>query len=111
MSTIKLDTREMDRIIKDTGRNGAQILNRLAFEVQGEAQMHAPVDTGAHRNSAFVDPATAQDPVATVGFTMEYSPFLELGTSKMAARPHLVPAVESMARKFNSGETWRELVK
>jgi hypothetical protein len=27
----------------------------------------------------------------------------------MAARPFVIPAVESMAAKFNSGETWKRL--
>ena len=111
MSDIRLDTAELDRITADCGLNAVQVVNRLAFEVQGDAQINAPVDTGAHRNSAFVDVATEQDKTAVVGFTMAYSIFLELGTYKMAARPHLLPAVERMARKFNSGETWQELVK
>jgi hypothetical protein len=88
-----------------------QVLNRLAFQVEGRAKMLAPVDTGALRNSGFTDPATYGNLTAIVGFTMSYAPHLELGTYKMGARPYLMPAVETIAYLFNSGETWRELCR
>ena len=120
MSDIRLDTAELDRITAECGLNAVQVVNRLAFEVEGEAKMMAPVDTGALRNSGFTEPATQQNKTATVGFTMVYAPRIEFGfvgadslgrNYNQAARPYLKPAVERMARKFNSGETWRELVK
>jgi len=32
---------------------------------------------------------------AVIGTNVEYAPYIELGTSKMAAQPYLVPALES----------------
>lgn len=47
---------------------------------------------------------------AIVGSPMGYAAYVELGTSRMDAHPYLTPAVESIVGKFNSGDTWKELV-
>jgi HK97 gp10 family phage protein len=108
---IKLDTRELDRITKDCGMNAAKVINRLAFQVEARAKMFAPVDTGAMRNSGFTEAATDENQTATVGFTVEYAPFVEFGTRFQGAQPFLTPAVETIISQFNAGETWREVVK
>lgn len=54
-------------------------------------------------------PAPSGKAVAVVGASVEYAGYVELGTSKMDAQPYLIPAAEAVARKLNSGDTWREL--
>jgi HK97 gp10 family phage protein len=46
---------------------------------------------------------------AIIGTGMEYAAYVELGTSKMAARPYLGPAVEGVIAKLNNGATFRRL--
>lgn len=136
MSDIKLDTRELDRIMKNLSINRDQMIRKIAFEVEAQAKQNAPVDTSAMRNSIYTvtaqqdgygaasgaavgaNPkvATAPHPppangAAHVGPCVEYAGYVELGTSKMAAQPFLVPAVEQVGNEYNDGSKWQELVK
>lgn len=136
MTEIKLDTRELDRIMKNLSINRDQMVRKIAFEVEAAAKQNAPVDTSAMRNSIYTvtaqqdgygaasgaavgaNPkvATAPHPApkegaAHVGPSVEYAAYVELGTSRMAAQPFLVPAVEQVGREYNDGSKWQELVK
>lgn len=57
------------------------------------------VRTGRLRNSITYGVDTSE-PAVYVGTNVEYGPFVELGTSKMAARPFLKPAVENYANQY-----------
>lgn len=46
--------------------------------------------------------AWGDEPTAVVGTNVEYSKFVEFGTSRMAAQPHLRPAVESAVRRADA---------
>lgn len=53
------------------------------------------IDTGNLRNSITARPTVHNGVKATVvGTPVEYGPYVELGTYKMAARPFIRPAVE-----------------
>lgn len=109
--SIKFDSREIDRIAKALDMKTAQAVNRIAYEVEGEAKQRAPVDTGALRNSGDTDAATEQEPTAIVSFGVEYAVYQEFGTSRMAAQPYFTPAIEHVQQKYNSGAAFEELVK
>lgn len=47
--------------------------------------------------------------VARVGPCVEYAAYVELGTSRMAGQPYLVPAVEHVSQRFNDPAFWKEL--
>lgn len=138
MNTIKLDTREMDRIIKQSGLKARQVVKRLAFKVEGSAKMRAKLVTGALRNSIYTvadgydgyeraaSSAKAANPkvqtspipkpsdkdVAHVGPCVDYGAYVEFGTSRGApSQPYLYPAIEEITSEFNSGKTWEEVVK
>lgn len=132
MSEIKLDTRELDRIAAKVGKTCEQIIMSLAFDIEAQAKMNAPVDTGALRNSVYVEgkeksdyqqaaagvtsrrpdveterhPAPSGKVIANVGPCVEYAEYVELGAN---AQPFLTPAVYSVANKLNDGVTWKEL--
>lgn len=55
------------------------------------------VRTGALRNSITHD---SDSEAAYVGSNIEYAPYVEMGTSKMAARPFIQPAVESYMDEY-----------
>lgn len=63
-----------------------------------DAQILAPVDTGALRNSISYDvQVTSDGAVGEVGPTVNYGLFVELGTSRMAGQPFLGPAFDRNA--------------
>ena len=57
------------------------------------------VDTGNLRNSVAYK---VEDKTMIVGTDVEYAPYIELGTCKMAARPYLEPAIANHADKYKS---------
>lgn len=66
-------------------------IRKAAFTIEAEAKMRAPVDTGNLRNSIH---ATGSGTDWRVNSPAEYALYVEFGTHKMAARPHLIPALE-----------------
>jgi HK97 gp10 family phage protein len=78
-----------------------------ALRIQGGAKRRTPVRTGRLRNSIGAADTeallqglngasrlSADTTEAVVGTNVEYAPFVEFGTRRMAARPFLVPAFE-----------------
>ncbi|SRR6266700_2483733 len=77
-----------------------------AIDCQAEAKKACPVDTGRLRSSIQIKAGTSGIDKSgfdigmtnmmsferIVGTNVEYGPYVELGTSKMAARPFLFPA-------------------
>ena len=130
----RLDTTELDRIVANSEMKAEQVLRRLAFEVEGNAKMLAPYDTTALRNSIYTvtekendydkaeNAAKSKNPrvqteahpkpgkgEARVGPCVDYAEYQEFGTSKMAAQPYLIPAVERVRSKFEDGSTYKEI--
>lgn len=63
-----------------------------ALQVESQAKETVPVLTGNLRRSLSVQPL---DPFhVLVGTDVEYAPYVEYGTHRMAAQPYLTPAVE-----------------
>lgn len=63
------------------------------------AKKDCPVDTGRLRNS--ITHATDETEKAEyIGTNVEYGPYVELGTYKMAARPFLRPAAQNHSREY-----------
>lgn len=57
------------------------------------------IRTGRLRNSIAYGVDTSE-PAVYIGSNVEYAPYVELGTSKMRARPFLKPAVENYAGEY-----------
>lgn len=75
-------------------------LEAIGLTAESHAKENCPVDTGRLRNS--ITHAVEGDAVY-IGTNVEYAPYVELGTSRMGARPFLGPAVE------NHGQEYKEL--
>jgi HK97 gp10 family phage protein len=90
----------------------ADVVAGTAFAIEAEAKVNVPRDparppkdpgravTGALRNSiqAVMEPGDGLKWRVNVG--QFYGLFQEFGTSKMPARPYLVPAVEKLKQQF-----------
>jgi HK97 gp10 family phage protein len=99
---IVLDTRVLDKITAEMEPRAWSVINKYGWEIASEAAKLAPVDTGALRSSLLSESGfVSEDKLTfTIQDGVEYGIFQELGTSKMAAQPFLVPAVEAWTQRF-----------
>lgn len=95
-----------DKAIKSVEEAISKALEASALVVEGAAKNLTPVDTGNLRNSITHEMEKAE---ARVGTNVEYAPFVELGTVKMAAQPYLNPALE--ANKGNIKKIFADALK
>ena len=97
---IKLDTAALDKFAANLGINTDRALAAIAHQVEGVSKTLAPVDTSALRNSIIVEKKKEGEYWVQDG--VEYGVFQELGTSKMAAHPFMIPATERAAGEVAS---------
>lgn len=87
-----------------SGRVSAEARNlvkKTAADIAADAKRLSPVDTGNLRNSiTYQTTGNAYYSEAEVGPTAEYGVFVELGTSRMGARPFMGPAADRHAPLF-----------
>lgn len=105
---------ELERLLKATGHRLTEAVKdavaETALVTEGRAKRAAPVGTpestgikgytgGRLRSSIGIDFDTNRlgAEVATV---VEYAPYVEFGTSKMAAQPYMTPAREAAVSEF-----------
>lgn len=99
---IVLDTSVLDRMTKELEPKASKIVRQYGIAISSDAVKRAPVDTGnlintIMANSELISPLTFRVQDGT-----EYGVFQELGTSKMAANPFLLPALEAWRAKFTA---------
>ncbi len=107
MGNVKITgQKELEKKLKqlsDAARTTAtqEVLNTGAVLVHGEAvnriTQQRAVDTGNLRSS--LNFSVSEDE-AEVGTPVEYAPYVEYGTSRMAARPYLRPALDENIGKL-----------
>lgn len=66
-------------------------LEEIGLIAEGYAKDYCPVDTGRLRNS-ISHAVDESDNAVVIGTNVEYAAYVELGTSRMEARPYLEPA-------------------
>lgn len=94
---------QADRLAKAFLRKGTELdtilkvaLEEASIIVESKAAQLAPVDTGLLRKSINHRIIERRGyPVGQVGTNVEYAAFQEFGTSKMAAQPFMLPALNS----------------
>lgn len=68
-------------------------VNTAGLEGEAVAKQLAPVDTGALRNGIGFEMTDAT--AGELSSTVDYAAYVEFGTHKMDARPHMVPGLEA----------------
>lgn len=96
MSYVQINGDALRELFESPSGEVAKDLQRRALRVEGAAKRLCPVDTGRLRSSITNELGTdAEGLVAVIGTDVEYAPYVELGTSRMAAQPFLLPALEA----------------
>lgn len=70
----------------------SQVVRKTLLDIQGDAQIMAPVDTGHLESSITMEMTGTTE--GQVGPEANYGRYVEEGTWKMAAQPYLTPAAE-----------------
>lgn len=96
----EVDTRVLDDIIANIGRNEREGNRIAAARVAGRARINAPVDTGALRNSIQDLPGERNVMYVIVG--VEYGADVHFGTTRMPGRPYLAEAITQTVRDLRN---------
>lgn len=82
-------------------------VKKAALSVLRDATRWAPYRYGTLSRSYTVEnQSTGTEARYVVGTNVFYAPFQEFGTSRMAARPHLGPALHAAHRKYGGTVTF-----
>lgn len=109
MSDFRIDASEIRRFERDvevgaeeTRKQVRNVVRKSTFATEAGGKARAPVLTGFHRNSITSDFIGSNRDVAvgTTGPESAYGRFLEDGTDRMAARPHMGPAADEQEPIF-----------
>lgn len=98
-----MDSRGLDRLLRELPRESDQVVRKAAFDIEAKAKQKAPVDTGFLRNSIAMVDTDAGDGQAEVVVGADYGTYVEFGTSSREAQPYMTPAVEAVRPQFEKG--------
>jgi HK97 gp10 family phage protein len=91
--TVTRNDAEWARLFGPAGEL-AKVLARAGVRVETKAKQRCPVDTGRLRSSISSQLDISEGvPAVVIGTDVEYAIYVELGTSRMAARPFLRSSV------------------
>ena len=92
-------TYDLRRASTEAQKKAWAAVRKAAYDVQAQAKVRAPVDTGNLQNSITVGPA---GPMAfEVGPHAHYGYWVENGTRRMAAQPYLMPAFDQVVPQLD----------
>lgn len=114
------DFNHIPAVIEAMHKAASQIVRKAALDVEAAAKQGAPVRTGFLRSSIYTVtheessygqgagqgpllpeiPKAEDDTTAYTAVGAEYGVYVELGTSKQAAQPYLVPAADRVRPGF-----------
>ena len=100
-----------DKVIQSVENAKRGGLEAASLIVEADATLRAPVDTGNLRSS--ITHKVVSDEEARVGTNVDYSPWVEGGTHKMAAQPFLRPALDNNKARIEKmiGDVIRKALK
>ena len=91
---ISLDTSLLDQMTAEIEDKAYFLLLEVGDQAAIDIASLAPVDTGALSDSYIENSGMTGRLMYTIRDGVSYGIFVELGTSKMAAQPHVVPVIE-----------------
>lgn len=97
-SNYQSNRRNVERALTEAEE---QALLAIGGFVEGAAKYLCPVGeydngrVGGNLRSSINHKVNKNDKSVVIGTNVEYAPFVEKGTSKMAAQPYLTPAIEN----------------
>ena len=101
---LEIRTDNTELVVDEINEAVLRALELIGMAAEGYAKDLCPVDTGNLRNSIthVVDESNG---AVYIGTNVEYAPYVELGTIKMAAQPYLKPAAA------DHNQTYRNILK
>lgn len=90
-------TTQLPRIKRSLRPRVQEALQTAVHEIEAEAKMAAPIDTGYLRSSISSEVSGMEGRVQVAA---EYGVFVEFGTRYMAAQPFLTPAFEAGSQRL-----------
>lgn len=109
---VSFDDSDLRKLSARFDQANARVVSRVrmalvktAYDIQGDARMFAPVDTGNLRNSINVGPVKNRgrgNMHVEIGPSAEYGAYVEFGTSRMAPRAYMGPALDRNSPGFLS---------
>lgn len=94
-------TDNSDEILDALSEQIEQALIAIGLTAESYAKQECPVDTGRLRNS-ITNAVRTDEKAVYIGTNVEYAAFVELGTSRMKARPYLRPAATEHTAEYKS---------
>jgi HK97 gp10 family phage protein len=91
---ISLDTSLLDQMTAEIADKASSLIHDVGMEIVNVVYELAPKDTGELARSYIEESGMTDKLMFTISDGVSYGIFQELGTSKMAAQPHVVPAME-----------------
>lgn len=101
IASITIENDHTEEVLQALKENEDAILFAWGEAAEGYAKELCPVDTGRLRNSITHETSESEHAVY-IGSNVEYAPYVELGTSRMAARPFLKPAVTDHVKEYEA---------
>lgn len=99
MATVTITVRSrIPQVSAQVRRRAEQVVAKAALDIEAQAKMRAPVDTGLLKNSIHVEPRSPLE--RNVSSPVHYSVYQEFGTRHMAAQPYMTPAAEFVRPSF-----------
>ena len=102
-ATFKVDTAELDRILRDLDKNTGEALASVAFDVQGEIVVVA-TQMDIYDTGAFIGGITATEKTPGkmwwVHDQVLYGIWQELGHHNVPARPSFSTSVENVSKRL-----------
>ncbi len=92
MVAAKIVFNDLPKLRGELRQRAGAAIRKAAHDIEAGAKNVVPVDTGNLKNS--IQTTMEGDLTAVVGTHVEYAPYVEYGTRRMAARPYLGPAAE-----------------
>ncbi len=93
---VKIDNKKLGLWIVQIPKINRNGLIRGGASIVSTAMRRAPVDTGYLRSRIKLDTSEVDKEIVWARSSAEYALWPEIGTSKMAAQPYMLPALEQV---------------